>query len=254
MPVESIAWPQSGLRRVSVNSFGFGGTNSHVILDDALHYLESCGLRGFHHTTLSPRVAQRVEIHDGLHTNGQTNGVKTNGVNGTSTGHHFEDAQSLKSHPPRLLVWTAADANALQRMLEAHTPYVHTAAGKTDTLNELAYTLARRSHMLYRTHAVLESTQEESVVNGVDDANKSSTSPLPVTVSVKAESNLSSETVAFVFTGQGAQYTGMGLELCGRYDVFSDSLTRSQLAFDDLGCTWDIIGKSGTLCHSEELY
>lgn len=39
VPTECIPWPQEGLRRVSVNSFGFGGSNSHVILDDAYHYL-----------------------------------------------------------------------------------------------------------------------------------------------------------------------------------------------------------------------
>lgn len=30
-----IPWPCDGVRRVSVNSFGFGGTNAHVVLDDA---------------------------------------------------------------------------------------------------------------------------------------------------------------------------------------------------------------------------
>ena len=33
VPVEPIAWPKSRLERVSINSFGFGGSNAHVILD-----------------------------------------------------------------------------------------------------------------------------------------------------------------------------------------------------------------------------
>ena len=33
-PVEPTPWPVLGLRRASVNSFGFGGSNAHVILDD----------------------------------------------------------------------------------------------------------------------------------------------------------------------------------------------------------------------------
>ncbi|KAL4862002.1 hypothetical protein BDV12DRAFT_203449 [Aspergillus spectabilis] len=39
IPAELTPWPTPGLRRASVNSFGYGGTNSHVILDDAFHYL-----------------------------------------------------------------------------------------------------------------------------------------------------------------------------------------------------------------------
>jgi len=43
-PTETVSWPSVGLRRASVNSFGFGGTNAHAILDDADHYLSSKGL------------------------------------------------------------------------------------------------------------------------------------------------------------------------------------------------------------------
>ncbi len=32
---ETVAWPQSGARRVAINSFGFGGTNATVIVGDA---------------------------------------------------------------------------------------------------------------------------------------------------------------------------------------------------------------------------
>ena len=40
IPSELMRWPTSGLRRASVNSFGYGGTNAHVILDDAMNYLK----------------------------------------------------------------------------------------------------------------------------------------------------------------------------------------------------------------------
>ncbi|KAL6233132.1 hypothetical protein BDW75DRAFT_252201 [Aspergillus navahoensis] len=46
-PRESCPWPIDGPRRISINSFGFGGTNAHVVMDDAGHYL--C-----HHGTSPP--------------------------------------------------------------------------------------------------------------------------------------------------------------------------------------------------------
>jgi acyl transferase domain-containing protein len=44
-------WPIEGFRRVSINCFGFGGTNAHIILDDALHYLSERNINGYHCST-----------------------------------------------------------------------------------------------------------------------------------------------------------------------------------------------------------
>lgn len=41
-------WPIDGPRRVSINSFGFGGTNAHIILDEPRWYLSQRGLDGIH--------------------------------------------------------------------------------------------------------------------------------------------------------------------------------------------------------------
>lgn len=40
VPVEAMEWPLKGLQCASVNPFGYGGTNAHVIIDDAEHYLQ----------------------------------------------------------------------------------------------------------------------------------------------------------------------------------------------------------------------
>ncbi|KAL8865550.1 MAG: hypothetical protein Q9198_009268, partial [Flavoplaca austrocitrina] len=50
IPTEAVEWP-SGVRRASVNSFGYGGTNAHAIIEDAYHYLKRNDLKG-HHVTI----------------------------------------------------------------------------------------------------------------------------------------------------------------------------------------------------------
>ncbi|KAF4594413.1 polyketide synthase [Ophiocordyceps camponoti-floridani] len=44
VPTESQPWPLTAVRRCSINSFGFGGLNGHIILDGAAGYLGSRGL------------------------------------------------------------------------------------------------------------------------------------------------------------------------------------------------------------------
>src|ERR1700761_6414615 len=39
VPKTMITWPENTIRRASVNSFGYGGTNGHVILESADDYL-----------------------------------------------------------------------------------------------------------------------------------------------------------------------------------------------------------------------
>lgn len=145
VPTKPIAWPSSGLRRVSVNSFGFGGTNTHVILDDAYHYLLEHGLSANHCTVQScmsnelaySPVYRALSATNGvIHLNG-TNGVKGKGANGTN-GHYpiadidlVANTNSLRaierSYEPNLkqqegvsyptitstlLVWSASDEKA----------------------------------------------------------------------------------------------------------------------------------------------
>ncbi|KAI8623341.1 reducing type I polyketide synthase [Xylariaceae sp. FL1651] len=50
VPQQLIKWPSSGIRRASVNNFGYGGTNTHVILEEAENYCSKAnGGDGTHH-------------------------------------------------------------------------------------------------------------------------------------------------------------------------------------------------------------
>ncbi|THV54000.1 hypothetical protein BGAL_0037g00440 [Botrytis galanthina] len=225
VPIKITLWPTSNLRRVSVNSFGYGGTNSHVILDDTLHYLQSHGLSGYHHCTFAPSIADEPTV------NGAVNSTNISNSNDFNTG-----STELKLLPmPKLLIWSAADSNALERMKHTYQDYYQAhIVGSSAKTDKLAYTLAaRRSAMLWRTFAVVGGQK-----NPIDKEKRNGdTLPLSLAPAVRAPTK--KPTIAFVFTGQGAQYAGMGLELL-RYSVFEKSLRKSDGILASLGSGWSM--------------
>lgn len=235
-----IPWPEPGLRRISVNSFGFGGANAHVILDDALHYMRTHNMHGFYRSIKDP-VSVQADLRGSIETSVaeiQCNGHGT--VNGTVNASVNSDHASTLV--PRLLVWSAADESAIKRMLQAYGQYysIHI-AGCQNKLSQLAYTLAaRRSIMPWRSFAVVEgnddATAAEDTHQGFGGTTRSLSTEKPLRV------NVNKTGIAFVFTGQGAQYAGMGLELL-RYTVFAQSLRMSDEIFRSLGCDWSLFGK-----------
>ncbi|KAH8691692.1 reducing type I polyketide synthase [Phaeosphaeriaceae sp. PMI808] len=70
-PQTLTEWPDGPVRRASINSFGFGGSNAHCILDDVYSYLSSRGLKGiiaqFHLFVFSASdeagVSRQAKIH-----------------------------------------------------------------------------------------------------------------------------------------------------------------------------------------------
>lgn len=137
---DAVPWPCPGLRRASVQSFGFGGSNSHVVLDDALNFMLLQGQKGNHRTKPVPRL-------DDLPCT-MPNSVDT-----------------FPTTVPRLLVWSAADEGGIARTRDAwrdHPGLVnreHWRKGR-DYLGDVAYTLAaRRSHFPWRAMAVVTSTE-----------------------------------------------------------------------------------------------
>lgn len=250
VPKDCVPWPAPGQRRLSVNSFGFGGTNSHVILDDAYHYLLERGLEGNHCTSASPvtvhngdggtpRPAAKV---NGAHVKGatllvtDTNSIPDGGerqMNGfapqllapdthlSSNGH----GDGSPERSSKLLVFSALDEKSLKRTLDQYqTFYTHQVQPFPGKIPRLAYTLAaRRSRMLWRSFAIAE------------DASDS----LSAAKSVRASAEVG---MAFVFTGQGAQYVNMGAGLM-QYPVYKQALEKVDAEYKRLGCAWSLFGK-----------
>jgi acyl transferase domain-containing protein/pimeloyl-ACP methyl ester carboxylesterase/acyl carrier protein len=159
VPVKPLDWTDSrGPLTAGVSSFGWSGTNAHLVLQQAPE---------------NPVSAQPVATTETY-----------------------------------ILPLSARSPEALSALAAA---YSKTLSGE-ELLADVCFTAAvRRTHHKYRLAVTGESvTQLIEKLNGLD-------------LEATADSVLQSG-VAFVFSGQGGQWQGMGLELHAREKVFRDSL------------------------------
>lgn len=264
-PVEPMPWPTEGLRRISVNSFGVGGTNAHCILDDALNFLKNHGLPGLHHTRNSVPTTAEIEAllssansnpdsedaAHGTNSNGQTTeetnsidgdeAVKdyeliTNGINSTANGHldwcgsHWAGFGPL-IQPVKLVPLTAFDEQGISRIAKVQAAFLESVSrinGYDDHafMNDYVHTLSQRSKFPWRSYTLAKSSAD--LIHGFS-------SSLPK--AIRARTSIS---LGFVFTGQGAQWYGMGRELLC-YPIFRESLEGCSAYLHALGAKWSLL-------------
>jgi acyl transferase domain-containing protein/NADPH:quinone reductase-like Zn-dependent oxidoreductase/SAM-dependent methyltransferase len=154
---EPLPWPTDRQERVSINSFGIGGSNAHVIL-------ESARFHSIQEQIVSPLDQSRLN----------------------------------------LLIFSARNAQSLQASVEKHSQYLKK-NGKP-CLVDVAYNLAnRRTHFEHRTFAIND---------GFEDLE----TELTTKISTEEKS------VVFVFTGQGAQWAEMGMQLMDDFPSVRDDI------------------------------
>ncbi|KAF4443746.1 putative polyketide synthase [Fusarium austroafricanum] len=253
-PTKPELWPAKGLRRASVNAFGYGGSNAHIIVDDALHYLMDHGLTGKHRTVESPLIDEEIKVEfDGIMNglNGHSNGLngQSNGVNSHShlltatpstpseNGDSLDESICDPVSRARSFCFSTFDEAGAARMAQAYHDFLNSSS-KANTagsdqeqqfLDDLSYTLNKhRTPFPWRFSAVADS------ITGLAEKLKQSPSPVRATVDPK---------LGFVFTGQGAQWYAMGRELMPAYPIFSASIFTADSYLRNLGCPWSLIGE-----------
>ncbi|KAL9609780.1 MAG: hypothetical protein Q9167_005476 [Letrouitia subvulpina] len=165
IPTSLINWPptKNGIRRAAVNSFGFGGTNCHAVLE---------------YFPLTAPV-------------------------------------SRETSRPFLFKISAASEFSLQRLATIYADYVSTSQ---PTLDRLAYTLFVRRSTLKKS-LFLIATNHGDFVEKLRSCQTGSTR-------IYSRVSLPSQSIGFVFTGQGAQWAGMGKQLCTHSAIFADVINQ----------------------------
>ncbi|MEM9271693.1 MAG: hybrid fatty acyl-AMP ligase/type I polyketide synthase [Cyanobacteria bacterium P01_F01_bin.143] len=169
IPTNLQSWKASEKPRLAgISSFGFGGTNAHVILQD------------------KPKRC----------------------VADTSV-------QNFRERSCNVLTLSAKNESALQDLVVQYQNYLH--SHPDVALEDLCYTAnIGRSHFNHRLAITSESTEQlqEKITNYLSSQNNSGI------VSNGSKKNK----LAWLFTGQGSQYEGMGAELYQTQPIFRQTL------------------------------
>ncbi|CAI7567668.1 unnamed protein product [Penicillium viridicatum] len=160
-------WPVSEVPRASVNSFGFGGSNSHAILEAAQMDLSTSSCR-------EPLVGQDAER-------------------------------------PYLLPLSARSETSLAQMASNLADFA-SHSGREIRIDDLAFTLSCRRSKLATRGFLVES--QASLDKGLTAAS----------LKVRDSNSEGPFPLVFVYTGQGAQWAGMGKELLSHSCVFRKTI------------------------------
>ncbi|TLD05739.1 uncharacterized protein PgNI_08484, partial [Pyricularia grisea] len=284
-PTEPVVWPQPGLRRMSINSFGVGGSNAHVVMDDALHFLQAYSLVGNHRTVTLPRLPgssntrrivsqgdsgveftdsdSEIKTPDGTHSPASTAAPSkdTNfdsSCRNTDTPQITDNTQQPKplviacpevlskrlsrltmvdeeqQQQSQLFVFSSSDKDGVSRVMNQLADYLakKTKQYKSKTrdhpgfLRDLSYTLAcKRTRHAWRSFVVAKTQSSLSTM----------LQEKPLATRAASEPQL-----AFVFTGQGAQWPAMGISLM-IYPAFRESLYQAEeYMTQTLRCSWSL--------------
>ena len=188
------------LKRISVNSFGYGGTNAHVVIDAADVALV------------------------------KTTGGQIEGIPATNGDHNVLGGAPRAKE--RLFVLSAASEKSCQQMSSNVAKYLESQADSADAdalLGRLAYTLSRRSIMEHRVGLVASDRNDL-----VAQLTKLSNEAIP------RASQQTTPRIGFVFSGQGAQYPRMGQSLLGTWPTFTASMKRAATCLQACGSSWDL--------------
>lgn len=247
IPTKAMPWPTQGPRRASINSFGFGGANAHVILEEPISYLQRLGRLSRISATQPPKASLTADgLSSSLSDSSASDGADSDSDHSDVTDSTqtsitvLTDGSRETSNTPKVFTISSNDKEGVARNVERLSSYLETKQSlKLDRrfLKSLAYTLSnKRSALPWKSYVTASTIPElrERLVSALSTPTRSSSTSNP--------------RLAFVFTGQGAQWfaMGKGLEI---FPAYKSSMEASEKMLRDLGCPWSL---SEELTRSED--
>jgi acyl transferase domain-containing protein/NADPH:quinone reductase-like Zn-dependent oxidoreductase len=250
----------SGIQRVSLNSFGYGGTNAHVILESAPSttkgnpFLANGEQKSLAKNTNSLSNESYPKIDVSL-ANGSSSASSNSSI-GNSTICTLPDSETSsiidtelpsknetsavkdlskdtgqkskdRAETPKLIVITANSEESLRANIKSLHQWTVACEPTAFSIDNLSYTLAIRRSLFRWRHTIVAATQEE-LASSLDNDKPRVSRMVPKL------------RVAFVFTGQGAQWHAMGRELLLGPTRFRDSIMKSDNILKNAGCQWSL--------------
>lgn len=246
-PTECIPWPKAEKRRISVNSFGFGGSNAHIVLESADDYIRAVAQKqppGLYNNVSSRADSavcatdqEHVDIDEqvpGSNSDSSSNirGIKLDGFKKQELSFDLEPS-NYEIPTPQLLVISTDDEEGIKRHATALNGYLRTRLRThgQQLLKDVTHTLStRRTHLPWRSYAIVGATSLPALLDVAFSK--------PSHRAARGEP----DSIGFLFTGQGAQWASMGCELL-QWPIFRASILQSQSILASLGCSWTLIGK-----------
>ncbi|KAH8678404.1 putative polyketide synthase [Xylariales sp. PMI_506] len=253
VPLDPIPWPKDRHPRISINSFGIGGANAHVILDSTTSW-------SMQHVARRQPVEKATDVTENAES-GVTSGeavprqenanaprvivnrhpqcpldrVIPGESSPTIPASSATDVHERSSPWPRLLPVSANTEKSLQRRIADLQQYIVAEPG---CINDVAHTLDRhRIHFPYRSYCIVQ--------DGVS-------TPLEFSPVQKVRATTANDSaIVYAFTGQGAQWAGMGKSLINTVPSFREDIRQMDLALQQLpnAPDWSI---EAALCRNDE--
>lgn len=279
-PLKAMPFPAAGRRRASVNSFGFGGTNGHAVLDDAYHYLREKGLTGFHRTR--PTAPKIEGIEEYLAEYETDMGVSSNGMNTVMESINKEvinvDVESTMNGEVNSKAFheRSADGDLAPEKVNINGHHINgnmlNGVGMVapqsarlfvwSSFDEQGVGRLKKAYMEFLQSRKLPSGKaEDEWLHSLAYTLACKRTPFPwksfclASSAAELVQKLSSDygiskpvrsmttpNMAFAFTGQGAQWHAMGREL-SVYPVFQKSMTEADAYMRSLGSPWSLTGE-----------